>query len=90
VLAVAVTLGLAVHAVSQLSIRTLRAEAKVTALDAFVHVALIPRLVGSGELMTLIVSPGAVLAAVAPDEKVFHLLAKDNPSLASFPPSASR
>jgi hypothetical protein len=47
-------------------------------------------LVGSGEAMILMVSPGAMRAAVAPDVIVFHRKAKVVPLLASLPPSKSR
>jgi hypothetical protein len=54
-----------------------------------VHVAL-PMLVGSGDAMILISSPGAMRAAVAPLVMVFHRVANDVPALASLPPSWSR
>jgi hypothetical protein len=87
VLAEHVTLGLAVHAPSQFVTKTLSAEARVTVGERSVHVALIPRLVGSGEAIIRMVSPGAIRAAVAPLLIVFQRFAKLSPSAASLPPS---
>jgi hypothetical protein len=53
-----------------------------------VQVAL-PMLVRSGDAMILIVSPGAMRAAVAPLVMVLHRVANDVPAAASLPFSKS-
>ncbi len=45
---------------------------------------------GSGDFATLIVSPGAILAAVAPEVIVFQASAQVDPSFESFPLAGSR
>ena len=77
-------LRIAVHAVSHSSTFAVKAEARVTVLDRLFHVAF-PMLVGSGDFATLIVSPGAILAAVAPEVIVFQASAQVDPSFESFP-----
>ena len=52
-----------------------------------VQVPFIQKLCTAGEPIILIVSPGAILAAVAPVVSVFHLVAKLVPTPASLPPS---
>lgn len=59
----------------------------VAAAGPSVQTPVMPRLVGAGEPMTLIVSPGAILAAVAPVKNVFQRLANVVPSFESLPPS---
>ena len=87
VFAAVVTFGDAVHAVSQFVTNAFNADANVNVGERFVHVALIPRLVGSGDAITRIISPGAIRAAVAPLLTVFQRFANDVPSAASLPPS---
>jgi len=77
------------HAVSHSSTFAVKAEARVTVLDRLFHVAL-PILVGFGDFATLIVSPGAILAAVAPEVIVFQASAQVDPSFESFPLTGSR
>ncbi|MGL5936016.1 MAG: hypothetical protein ACRCZI_10415 [Cetobacterium sp.] len=88
--AVAVTFAAAVQAALQSVISAFKDEPSVTVGDLFVHVAFIPRLVGAGDALTRIVSPGAIRAAVAPFKNVFQRFANDNPSFASLPLSKSK
>jgi hypothetical protein len=85
-----VTLVLAVQSDSQVLMDSVMpAVAKTIVLVLLVQVAF-PNDVGDNDPMTRIVSPGAVLAAVAPVSTVFHRVAKLVPALASFPPSKSK
>ena len=78
----------AVHAVSHKSTFAVKAVARVTVLDRLFHVAL-PTLVGFEDFAILILSPGAILAAVAPAVIVYHASAHVDPSFKSFPLTGS-
>jgi hypothetical protein len=80
----AVTLDSGVQAVAHISISAVLAATRVTILDRLSQAAF-PMDVGSGVLAILITSPGAILAARAPDVILFQAKAQDEPSLASLP-----